>query len=221
VTIAENLSAVRARLARVAPGKKMEIMAVAKYQPLERLREAIAAGVTLFGQNYAQEGEETRAALSTEMIHWHFIGHIQSRKVKFLVNYDCVQSLDRLDVAEMLNARLAGLGKTLPVLVEVNVGGETQKSGIAPDDLGEFLKKLSSFNHLVPRGLMAMPPPLQPVEERRPYFRQMSELFASYSKTYAFQTLSMGTSEDFEVAASEGSTLIRLGTILLGHRDQN
>jgi PLP dependent protein len=221
VTIAENLSAVRARLARVAPGKKIEIMAVAKYQPLERLREAIAAGVTLFGQNYAQEGAETRAALSSETIHWHFIGHIQSRKVKFLVHYDCVQSLDRLDVAEMLNARLAGLGKTLPVLVEVNVGGETQKSGIAPDALGEFLKKLSSCNHLVPQGLMAMPPPLQPVEERRPYFRRMSELFASYSETYAFHTLSMGTSEDFEVAASEGSTLIRLGTILLGHRDQN
>lgn len=218
MSIADNLSVIRSRLSRVAPDREIAIMAVAKFQPIERLREAVAAGIHLFGQNYAQEGEDARSALAAENVQWHFIGHIQSRKVKFLVNYDCVQSLDRLEIAEMLNARMQNLGKVLPVLVEVNIGSEEQKSGLEPDKLADFLDKLSALKYLQTKGLMAMPPPLEPVEARRPYFKKMSDLYRLFEKRFGFQTLSMGTSEDFDVAVSEGSNLVRLGTILLGHR---
>jgi pyridoxal phosphate enzyme (YggS family) len=217
-SIAERWAAIRAQLAQVAPGRSVAVIAVAKFQPIERLREARAAGITRFGQNYAQEGESAMVELGRDGIEWHFIGHIQSRKVKYLVDYDCVQSLDRFELAQSLNEKLQASGKQIDILVELNIGGEAQKSGIDPTELGPFLERLRSLPAIRVKGLMVMPPPLQPVELRRPFFRRAKEWFDRYEAAYSFSTLSMGTSEDYLVAVEEGASMIRLGTVLMGER---
>lgn len=210
MSIAQNLAAIRKNLA----GKQVTILGVTKSQTLEAVQEASAAGLMDFGNNYAQEGETVRTRIAAR---WHFIGHIQSRKVKFLVHYDCVQSLDRLSLAEDLNARLMTAGRTIDALVEINIGEETSKSGIVPSDLDAFVKQMGAYSHIRCRGLMVMPPPLQPVEKRRPFFARARALFDKYNAA-GWDTLSMGTSEDYLLAVEEGSTLVRLGTVLFGPR---
>ena len=214
--IAERLEAVRARLAKVTP-RTVVICGVTKAQPTALVAEAIRAGVRVLGNNYVQEGEALREELGTLAagVDWHFIGHIQSRKAKSLLDYAMVQSLERLSIAQVLEARLS---RTLDVLVEVNVGGEDQKSGIAPSEVPRFLDDIAVCGKLRVRGLMAMPPPLEPVEARRPFFRRMRELFEAHAGKYGFDTLSMGTSADYLVAVEEGATMIRLGTTLFGDR---
>lgn len=214
--VTENLNAVRKALGGHAD--RVRIMAVSKMQTIETLREAVAAGITLFGVNYLQEGDDQRAALPSEKLEWHFIGHIQSRKAKSLPPYDAVQSIDRLEVADVLNGRCQQVSKIMPVLVEVNIGSEENKSGITPAEVGEFLKSLREMRSLSVRGLMVMPPPLADLEARRPFFKSAKRLYDKYSGEYPFDTLSMGTSEDYVVAVEEGATLIRLGTSLLGVR---
>lgn len=217
--ISERLIPIRETLKRSAR-EPVRILAVTKFQPLERLREAVLAGIDLLGVNYVQEGEEQREQLSDATVDWHFIGHIQSRKVKFLTSYGCVQSLDRIDVAEALNERCSQRTSPLPVLVEVNVGAESEKSGISPSELPDFLRQIANLKRLAPAGLMIMPPPLPNIEERRPFFKKARGWFEQFRGEYPFTTLSMGTSEDYAVAVEEGSTLIRLGTSLLGAREK-
>lgn len=206
--VAENLKRLRALCGSAG------IVGVTKGQPVERVREAVAAGITILGNNYAQEGEALRAAIGPD-VRWHFIGHIQSRKAKLLTAYDCIESLDRISVAEELNKRVEG---KISVLVEVNVGGEAQKSGISPSELPGFLESLRALEKIEVRGLMGMPPPLQPVEERRKFFRELKSLFTRHASGSRWDTLSMGTSDDFEIAVQEGATLVRLGTALFGPR---
>lgn len=208
VNVAENLKRLRAECG------KARIVGVTKGQAVQRVREAVAAGLEILGNNYVQEGEALREAIGAG-VEWHFIGHIQSRKARSLTGYDCVESLDRLSVAEELEKRLQA---KLSVLVEVNLGGEAQKSGIAPAELPAFLEGLRKFPKLEPRGLMAMPPPLEPVEARRPFFRELKALFSSNAGGDRWDTLSMGTSEDYRIAIEEGATLVRLGTALFGPR---
>ena len=214
--IAENFTAINQAIAQ-RTDYAVRVMAVAKLQPIEKLREALAAGVVLLGVNYVQEGEEQRKLLEGVKVEWHFIGHIQSRKVKVLPEYDCVESIDRFEIAKSLNERCAAAAKKMPILVEVNVGEESQKSGILPADLKSFLQGLKRFEHLIPSGLMLMPPPLD-VEARRPFFKRGSEWFRDYQNEFPFTMLSMGTSDDYLIAVEEGSTLVRLGTCLLGKR---
>lgn len=216
-SISENLKTIRAELAGVANGRNITIVAAAKNQPAERIQEAIQAGVKSFGNNYAQEGESLIKTLGNAL-QWHFIGHIQSRKVKYLVDYYCVQSLDRIDIAKMLNERLLALNRKMRVLVEINVGREPQKSGILPEALPSFLNGLKDLKALLPSGLMTMPPPLEPVESRRPHFAEVKRLYDDFAGQFPFDTLSMGTSEDYREAVSEGASMVRLGTILLGRR---
>lgn len=211
-TIETRLAAIRKKI----PG--VRIMAVTKLQPLEKVREALTAGVDLLGVNYVQEGEGHQAALAGEKVEWHFIGHIQSRKVKFLTAYDCVQSIDRLEIATDLEVRAETAEKKQAILVEVNIGEEHNKSGIAPSEVGAFLRPLKQLHSIEVKGLMVMPPPLPNIEDRRPFFRKAHELYRQYSNEFPFTTLSMGTSEDYTVAAEEGSTLVRLGTVLMGAR---
>jgi len=195
----------------------VEVLGACKGQPRERVVAAVAAGLKILGCNYAQEGEALREGLSEFAGEWHFIGHIQSRKAKELVVYDCVESLDRLSVAEELNRRLEGRTKKLSVLIEVNLAGEETKSGIRAEELPAFLAAMEKLPNLTVNGLMGMPPALHPVEGRRPYFKQLRQLFEKHGKG-KWQRLSMGTSEDYSVALQEGATLIRLGTILFGER---
>lgn len=183
------------------------LLAVTKTQTPEKVRAVVDQGITLLGNNYVQEGAALREALRDLNVEWHFIGHIQSRKAKELGDYDCIQSLDRLDVAKKLSA-------SQEVLVQVNIGEEAQKSGVSPGGLSEFLEGMRAFPHLKVNGLMAIPPLTATPEERRPYFRKMRQLL----EETRLEVLSMGMSDDYRIALDEGSNLIRLGTILFGPR---
>lgn len=216
MSVQENFESVKKALGERSD--QVRVMAVSKMQSIDTLREAVQAGIQLFGVNYLQEGDAQREALALEKIEWHFIGHIQSRKAKALPSYDAVQSLDRVEVGEILNRRCEELGKVMPVLVEINIGSEENKSGIFPAQLGDFLASLKTLKALSPRGIMVMPPPLEDLQARRPFFKSAKRLFDKFKGDFPFDTLSMGTSEDYLIAAEEGATLIRLGTSLLGRR---
>jgi PLP dependent protein len=213
-----NLASIRRTLSEKGSGREITIVGVTKFQPLEKLKEAVRAGVNVFAVNYAQEGEVLQKALTEEDLEWHFIGHIQSRKVKYLPAYSCIQSLDRIEVAKDLNQRLEREGKRIKVCVEVNIGDEEQKSGVTAEALPAFLNDLKELSQLQAVGFMCMVPALQPIELRRPYFRKMAQIFAEQQKKYDLKLLSMGTSEDFVIAVEEGSNMVRLGTCLFGPR---
>lgn len=217
MTVADNLAAVRKTLAEVTD-RPVTVVGVAKKQPIERIQEAIAAGLTDIGNNFEPEGTNLRETVANASVRWHFVGHIQSRKAKLLVDYDLVQSLERTVVGEAWQRVLDGTGRYVDTLVEVNVGEESQKSGVRPADLAGLLRDLRRYSAVRVRGLMAMPPPLEPVEERRPFFRKMRELFELFRKDRDFDVLSMGTSADYRVAVEEGATMIRLGETLFGPR---
>lgn len=198
----------------------IHIVGVTKFQPVEKVQEALAAGVLDLAVNYAQEGEKLMESLAApeKKICWHFIGHIQSRKIKYLPDYDTVQSFDRLDIAKSLNQILDEKKKKLQILIEINVAGEVQKSGISPDSLAQFLEALKPFPNLVPKGLMTMPPLTDNLEEARRYFKSVRRLYEDHKKTSQFEYLSMGTSSDYITAIEEGANMIRLGTCLFGKR---
>jgi pyridoxal phosphate enzyme (YggS family) len=217
-SIAENFARLNEEIGRLGGPGRVTLVGVTKFQPIEKVKEALAAGIRHLGNNYAQEGQVLIADVAGHDVSWHFIGHVQSRKAKYLIDYQCLQSLDRLEVAGILDGRLAASGRKLDVLIEINVGGEAQKSGIAPESLAAFREGLRPFSRLRVRGLMAMPPPLEPVEARRPYFRQLRQLFESALGDPDFDCLSLGTSEDYQLAIEEGSTMVRLGTTLFGPR---
>ncbi|MCG2738969.1 MAG: YggS family pyridoxal phosphate-dependent enzyme [Syntrophaceae bacterium] len=229
-TVAENIEAIRARIRAAAQraGRdphSVRLVAVSKHQPLDAILEAMAAGQAVFGENYLQEAETKIAALGQPAA-WHCIGHLQSNKARIAAEiFDCIETIDRLKLAKALEARLAELGKTMPVLVQVNVGGEAQKAGIAPEEAGQLCRDLEQFPHLSLQGLMTMPPYAETPEESRGYFRRLrllgEELAAQgFLGRQGVMELSMGMSGDFEVAIEEGATLVRVGTALFGMRDQ-
>lgn len=217
-SISENLNLIQQQIALVAKGREIEIVGVTKHQPVEKVKEAIEAGITHLAVNYAQEGDELRLQIESEKLKWHFIGHIQSRKVKYLTDYQYVQSVDRLEIAEDLNARLEKFDKAVYILVEVNIGREPQKSGVFPERLADFLDRVSALPNLKIIGLMSMPPMVHPVEDRRIYFKEMANLYKKFQPQYHLEILSMGTSDDYLLAIQEGSTMVRLGTCLFGRR---
>ncbi len=217
-SVSENLALIKEQMALVAKGREIQIVGVTKHQPIEKVREAIAAGVTQLAVNYAQEGDELRLQIESAQVEWHFIGHIQSRKVKYLTEYSYVQSIDRLEIAEDLNHRLEKLDRAIYVLIEINIGREPQKSGVFPERLEDFLDRVSALSNLKVIGIMAMPPMLHPVEDRRIYFKEMAQLFKKFKSQYHLEILSMGTSDDYLLAIQEGSTMVRLGTCLFGRR---
>jgi pyridoxal phosphate enzyme (YggS family) len=191
---------VRTRLAEVQRrvGESVTIVAATKYVPLRDMATLIEAGVTVVGENRAQDLEAKHAEYG-DAFRWHFIGHLQSNKVK-VVNGICelVHSLDSDSAA----GRLA-----VPALVEVNLAGESSKSGIVPEDLPRFLQLYGDV-----RGLMTMPPETADPEASRPYFIRLKEL----AEQHGLRELSMGTSQDYRVAAQEGATLVRVGSVLYG-----
>jgi PLP dependent protein len=226
-SVAERWAALQSELKALAPHRTVRVVAVAKYQPLSVIQAAVDCGIREFGDNYVQQGESVRAQLtrveSAARLHWHFIGHIQSRKVRDLLVYDCVQSVDRPEIVEGLAKRLLlasdrGAAQKLKVLVQVNIGMEPQKSGVVADEFPRFLETLDRHPVIQVDGLMAMPPPLEPVQERARYFDEMRTLFEKYGKDRNWTTLSLGTSDDYAVAVRCGATMIRLGTSLLGPR---
>src|SRR5438874_5172942 len=227
MSIAENVARVRDRIAataRRAGRNPMEIalMAVTKTHPPERIREAYAAGLRLFGENRVQEFARLR---DLEAAEWHMIGHLQSNKAASAAElFSAIDSVDSLKLAEKLNASAQKLAKKLAVLIEINVGGEAAKSGVAAGsrELEAILQAAPSLTNLQFRGLMTIPPFTENPEDARPYFCQLhalrDEIAAQKLPAIRMDVLSMGMSHDFEVAIEEGSTCVRIGTAIFGER---
>jgi PLP dependent protein len=227
MSIAENISEVQEHIALAAKraGRnpdEITLMAVSKTFPVESIREAYTAGLRVFGENRVQEftgkADALRALSGTE---WHLIGHLQTNKTaKAAELFDAVDSLDSVRMAERLNAS----GKGLPVLIEINVGGETAKSGVAPasNELENILQGALRWPNLKVSGLMTIPPYAEDPERSRPYFRQLRQIRDSIAARnlpgIALEILSMGMSHDFEVAIEEGATCLRVGTAIFGER---
>lgn len=231
MSIAENIAQIRERIETVARGvgrnpEHIELMAVTKTVSIESIREAYDSGIRLFGENKVQEFEAKRAA-PTDLpgAHWHMIGHLQTNKASRAAElFGEIESVHSLRLARKLDSAAARLGKNLPVLVEINIGGEAAKSGIAPDsaEFEELLKTAPDLPHLIFRGLMTVPPYNDDPELSRPYFRQIrilaDRILQRNLSGIAMNILSMGMSHDFEIAIEEGATRVRIGTAIFGAR---
>jgi pyridoxal phosphate enzyme (YggS family) len=225
--INQNLKEIKGRLTATAleAGRdpaEVRLVAVTKTVKLDRLQEAVAAGHTLFGENYVQEAKAKIASLGPGLT-WHFIGHLQSNKAKPAAElFDLIHSVDRLRLAKALEQAAARLGKVQDILLQVNLAGEASKSGTAPEDTEDLLIEISKMPHLRVLGLMTMPPWLPDPEEVRPYFRALRELRDRLRQQQLVDgelpELSMGMTGDFEVAVAEGATLVRIGTAIFGQR---
>ena len=224
---AANLERIRAEIASACTrcGRDpdgVRLVAVSKTHPAEAVRAAQLAGQKLFGENYVQEFLAKAEAVDAP-VEWHFLGHLQSNKVKYLAGrVALIHSLDRFSLAEEINRQWGKFGATAEVLVEVNLGGESSKAGVAEGELEPLLRRLTTLPHLKVRGLMLLPPYLSDPEQVRPYFRRLRELAAAMAALelpgVSLGELSMGMSHDFAVAIEEGATLVRIGTAIFGER---
>jgi len=234
MSIPENVAEVRQRIAAAARRARRDpseitLMAVSKTFPAESIRQAYAAGIRVFGENRVQEFSSKSIQLADlNNAEWHMIGHLQSNKAAAAAEvFTAVDSVDSLKLAEKLNATAEKLGKKLRALIEINVGGETAKSGLAPDSdqLEELLVAAPRLEHIEFHGLMTVPPFAEDAEQARPYFRNLRELrdhiAARDLPAIRMETLSMGMSHDFEVAIEEGSTSVRVGTAIFGERTKH
>ena len=226
--VRDNLCRIEEQIARAClrAGRKREevtLLAVTKTVDADRINAAIAAGVTHIGENRVQEWLSKRDALHLQGVTTHLIGHLQTNKVKAAVGADLVESVDSLRLAAALDAAAAASGKVLPVLLEVNIGGEESKSGFAVDAATEAALQMAEFPHLALRGMMCIPPISHTEAEKRVYFAQMRKLFLDIREKIVdnstMNILSMGMSSDFEEAILEGSTQVRIGTALFGMRN--
>jgi len=190
------------------------LIAVSKTMEVERVRLAIAAGVAALGENRVQEAKEKIEALGRP-VPWHLIGSLQTNKARDAARlFDWIHSVDRLDLAQELSRRAHRAERTLDVLLQVNLGDEPQKGGVAPAELKRLHEMVAGLPALKVRGLMAIPPATEQPEQARPYFRRLREL----RDGLALEHCSMGMSADFEVAVEEGATMVRVGTAIFGAR---
>ncbi len=222
-TIADNLQAVKTRIGRAAGAARRDpatvtLLAVSKTHPLALIREALAAGQKAFGENYVQEAIEKMKGLAG--VEWHLIGPLQSNKTRLAAErFDWVHTITSEKIARRLSEqRPAGLAP-LNVLIQVNVSGEATKTGASPGEVFALSEKAGSLKGLRLRGLMAIPEPTGDVGLQRKRFREVREIFEKLkSRGFAFDTLSMGMSDDMESAIAEGATLVRIGTAIFGQR---
>jgi pyridoxal phosphate enzyme (YggS family) len=225
--ISSNVSLIRQRMgvacARCGRDpQSVRLMAVSKTVEPERIRQALDAGVTLLGENYVQEAREKIPAIG-HVAEWHMIGHLQTNKVKYVVNlFDWIHSVDRLELARELDKRAGQNNRRLNVLIEVNVSGEESKSGIEATQALELVRQVSLLPNINLRGLMTMPPYSDNPENSRPYFQALRKLRDDISAAditnIHMDELSMGMTDDFEVAIEEGATIIRVGRAIFGNR---
>lgn len=226
--IAANVALLRERIERAAalagrgPGE-VSFVAATKTNGAEKVRAAIAAGVDACGENRVQELLEKNSQGAYAGAPLHFIGGLQKNKVKYLVGtVDLIQSVDSLELAELIGKKAVQLGLVQPILLEVNIGHEAAKSGVAPEEAEELLARLSAVAGIEVRGLMAIPPAPGPGEKNDGYFEKMHHLFVDMrAKKYdnvTMSILSMGMSGDFEAAIACGSNMVRIGSAIFGER---
>ncbi|MBL7179332.1 MAG: YggS family pyridoxal phosphate-dependent enzyme [Desulfobacterales bacterium] len=222
-----RLQSIRTRIEKAAKGcgrnpESVRLVAVIKTVPIHRVREAIEAGVTILGVNYVQEARTKMSELAAHPISWHFIGHLQSNKAKVAVRlFDLIHSVDTLKLARELNKHAGNINKIQEILVQVNIGEEAAKSGVALQDTQQLLEHISALDHLAVKGLMSMPPFFNDPEKVRPFFSALRELrdrLGQHLPHVTLNELSMGMTGDFEVAVKEGATLVRIGTAIFGER---
>ena len=203
--------------------KTVKLIAVSKTVAVDRVVAAIRAGVTDLGENYVQEAREKIEALGRQPVSWHFIGHLQSNKAKYVVKlFDLIHSVDSFKLATELDKRARVIGKVQEVLVQVNISGEATKSGIETKQAVALVRQMAPLDNLAICGLMTMPPYFNSPERVRPYFRALKDL-QNLIRTEAIPDvhmaeLSMGMTGDFEAAIQEGATLVRIGTAIFGER---
>ncbi|WP_457969079.1 YggS family pyridoxal phosphate-dependent enzyme [Pseudomonas sp. R4-84] len=222
-TIADNIAQVRSRIHAAEQAARraehsVHLLAVSKTKPAQALREAYAAGLRDFGENYLQEALGKQAELTDLPLIWHFIGPIQSNKTRAIAeHFDWVHSVDRLKIAQRLSEQRPAELPPLNICIQVNVSGEASKSGCAPADLPALASAISTLPRLTLRGLMAIPEPTDDRAEQDAAFAAVQRLQASLD--LPLDTLSMGMSHDLESAIAQGATWVRVGTALFGARD--
>jgi pyridoxal phosphate enzyme (YggS family) len=200
--------------------KGVQLVAVSKKKPIELIQEAYHAGQRIFGENYIQEAmskiEYFREYPSYNEIEWHFLGHLQSNKVKIAAEYfDMIQSVDSEKIALKLNKACEDINKIMPILIQVNIGNEEQKSGAKVHDIPYLIEKISAMKNLELKGLMCIPPVHN---SPRIYFENMKQIFDHYKERHGFDILSMGMSSDYNIAMSCGTNMVRIGTRIFGKR---
>ena len=221
IDVAANLRAVRESIAAAcrragrAPSEVL-LIGVSKTVDLERIRAAIAAGVPALGENRVQEAKDKVQALGRP-VPWHLIGSLQTNKARDAVRlFDCIHSVDRIDLARELDRRAQAAGRTVDGLLQVNLGDEPQKGGAAEDDVKRLLDDCKALSHLKIVGLMAIPPHTEEAEGARLYFKRLRALRDALGLPH----LSMGMSADYPIAIEEGATMVRVGTSVFGPRER-
>ena len=234
MSIAANIIQVQDRIAAAARrsnrnAEEITLMGVSKTFPVESIHEAYQAGLRIFGENRVQEfAGKVEAVRDLNEAKWHLIGHLQTNKAaKAAELFDAVDSLDSVRMGDKLNAFAKSVTKKLSVLIEINVGGEQAKSGVAPasDELEQILQAAPRWTNLEIRGLMTVPPYTEDPQRARPYFQELRKIrdaiAARKLPNIGTEVLSMGMSHDFEIAIEEGSTCVRVGTAIFGTRSRS
>lgn len=225
-----NLNQVKENIKKAAAAadrdhKEVKLLTVSKNQDIEDIKILNEAGVEFFGENRVQELEEKNDKLLSDKIEidWHFIGHLQRNKVKYLMrmeNCRMIESIDSLRLAKEVNKRAGKNGRKIPVLIEINVAGDENKFGITPAKAEDFFKKVIKLEHLKIEGLMTVLPYLDDSEKLRSYFKEMKKLFDQLSRdVIQLKELSMGMTNDYQIAVEEGATIVRVGTAIFGERE--
>lgn len=206
---------------------EVKLIAVTKTVGIETIKEAIDAGLRVFGENRVQEAQKKISDLKFEIsnsnIEWHLIGHLQKNKAKYAVQlFDLIHTVDSVELAEELNKQAGKIGKIQRVLVQIKLSEEETKHGISEDELTLLFEGINKLKNLKVEGLMTMPPFFEDPEKARPYFKRLREIRDNINSLrithYALRELSMGMSNDFEVAIEEGATMVRIGTAIFGER---
>jgi pyridoxal phosphate enzyme (YggS family) len=226
--VPESVEIIRNRIREVCLrcGRRPEdvlLLGVSKTFGIDKIREAVSAGLFDIGENYIQELDGKRSRLNDDRVRWHFIGHLQSNKVKYIADYiHLIHSVDNDRVAEEIQKRAEKAKRSIDVLVEVHTTDEATKFGVRPENTLELVKRISSFDRVKVRGLMTLGPFSEDPEDSRPSFRQLADLAKRITNEgiddVALQHLSMGMSHDFGVAIEEGATIVRIGTGIFGER---
>lgn len=226
-SIAENIKRLKDSIKEIClkSGRdvnQVKLIAVTKTIDTDKIKQAVEAGLETFGENYVQEAIKKIKALP-DTIHWHFIGNIQKNKVKYLIKtFELIHSVGSVDVAIEIDKKAMQKGIKQPILFEINLGGESTKSGFSPQQFLSLIERLNMLKNIQPLGLMTMPPPINDEIMLSKYFSSLREmrdkLISDKIFDNSFKDLSMGTTADYKIAIKEGATMIRIGTAIFGPR---